>query len=116
MNLYIFQVSDLISVRLFSDTSAILIFRCSNHSVQLPLSALPYRNKPRDSVSFKGDTQHKLIKCGKMVVFTLQSHLQGKIKLTSHAGRDILLEREMNPRLKPVRYFPPLLTMPQWRS
>ncbi|XP_026167581.1 uncharacterized protein C3orf20-like isoform X2 [Mastacembelus armatus] len=36
----IIQLSALISVRLLSGTSAMLIFRCNNESVQLPLSAL----------------------------------------------------------------------------
>lgn len=45
------QVSDLISVRLISGTSATLTYRCNNTSVELPLSALSYINKPKDRVS-----------------------------------------------------------------
>ncbi|XP_075906886.1 uncharacterized protein C3orf20-like isoform X2 [Nelusetta ayraudi] len=69
------QVSDVISVRLLSGTSAVLIFRCSSHSVQLPLSAMPYKIQPKEST---------------------------RVKLISTTGRDILLEREKNPRIKPV--------------
>lgn len=48
---FLSQVSDVISVRLLSGTSAVLNFRCSSHSVQLPLSAVPYRIQPNESVS-----------------------------------------------------------------
>lgn len=45
------QLSDRISVRLLSATSAILSFGCNNRSVQLPLSALSNINQSKDRVS-----------------------------------------------------------------
>lgn len=44
------QLSDRISVRLLSGTSAILSFGCNNRSVQLPLSALSNINQSKDRV------------------------------------------------------------------
>lgn len=44
------QLSDVISVRLLSGTSAMLSFRCNNESVQLPLSVLSNLNKSRETV------------------------------------------------------------------
>lgn len=44
------QLSDLISVLLLSGTSATLSFRCNNESVQLPLSALPNSEQPKEMV------------------------------------------------------------------
>lgn len=41
------QLSDLISVRLLSGTSAMLLFRCNKESVHLPLLAL---SKPKEMV------------------------------------------------------------------
>ncbi|XP_069384186.1 uncharacterized protein C3orf20-like isoform X2 [Paralichthys olivaceus] len=45
------QVSDLISVRLLSGTSATLNFRCNDESVQLPLPVLSNINQPKEMVS-----------------------------------------------------------------
>ncbi|CAJ1056360.1 uncharacterized protein LOC117814340 isoform X1 [Xyrichtys novacula] len=44
----VIQVSDHISIRLLSRVSATLCFRCDGESVQLPLSALHYRNQPKE--------------------------------------------------------------------
>lgn len=57
---FLSQVSDVISVRLLSGTSAVLIFRCSSHTVQLPLSAVPYRIQPKESVSLGGGATVRL--------------------------------------------------------
>nr|XP_046248964.1 uncharacterized protein LOC124061324 isoform X3 [Scatophagus argus] len=64
----VIQLSDLISVRLFSGTSAMLSFRCNSKSVQLPLSALPNINQSRDTPC-----------------------LQTEGKLTSGAAQDFIL-------------------------
>ncbi|XP_030587108.1 uncharacterized protein C3orf20 isoform X2 [Archocentrus centrarchus] len=42
------QISDHVSVSLFSGTSAALTFRCENQSVQLPLSSLSNLNQPKE--------------------------------------------------------------------
>ncbi|XP_051807829.1 uncharacterized protein C3orf20 isoform X2 [Acanthochromis polyacanthus] len=44
----IIQLSDMISVRLFSGSSAMLSFRCDNESVQLPLSSLSNVNQSKE--------------------------------------------------------------------
>ncbi|XP_063335470.1 uncharacterized protein C3orf20-like isoform X3 [Pelmatolapia mariae] len=43
------QISDHVSVSLFSGTSAVLTFRCENENAQLPLSALPHLNQPKET-------------------------------------------------------------------
>ncbi|XP_034541507.1 uncharacterized protein C3orf20-like isoform X2 [Notolabrus celidotus] len=43
----VLKVSDHITVRLFSGTSAIICFKCDGERVQLPLSALPYNNRSK---------------------------------------------------------------------
>ncbi|KAK2842472.1 hypothetical protein Q5P01_012672 [Channa striata] len=45
----VMQLSDLISVRLFSGTSGMLSFRCNNESVQLPLSVLSNVSPPKET-------------------------------------------------------------------
>ncbi|XP_049430335.1 uncharacterized protein C3orf20-like [Epinephelus fuscoguttatus] len=44
----VIQLSDVISVRLHSGTSAMLIFRCNNESIQLPLSAVSNINQSKE--------------------------------------------------------------------
>ncbi|KAK1887980.1 putative protein C3orf20 [Dissostichus eleginoides] len=65
------QLSDVISVRLLSGTSAMLSFRCNNESVQLPLSVLSNLNKSRETTC-----------------------LQTEEKLTSDSAQDLLLLRK----------------------
>ncbi|XP_074488535.1 uncharacterized protein C3orf20-like isoform X1 [Sebastes fasciatus] len=48
MDKIVIQLSDVISVRLLSGTSAMLSFRCNNESIQLPLSALSNINQPQE--------------------------------------------------------------------
>ncbi|XP_050929201.1 uncharacterized protein C3orf20 isoform X1 [Lates calcarifer] len=67
----IIQLSDLISVRLLSGTSAMLIFRCNNESVQLPLSALSNINRTKEMPCL---------------------HTDGRF--TSDAAQDLLLSRK----------------------
>lgn len=44
------QISDHVSVSLFSGTSAVLTFRCENETAQLLLSARSHLNQPKETV------------------------------------------------------------------
>ncbi|XP_059192145.1 uncharacterized protein C3orf20-like [Centropristis striata] len=62
----VIQLSGVISVRLFSGTSAMLSFRCNNESVQLPLSALSSVNQSEETTlqteeKFTSDSAHDLV-------------------------------------------------------
>ncbi|XP_031611520.2 uncharacterized protein C3orf20 [Oreochromis aureus] len=47
------QISDHVSVSLFSGTSAVLTFRCENETAQLPLSARSHLNQPKETPYLK---------------------------------------------------------------
>ncbi|XP_026221181.1 uncharacterized protein LOC113165701 [Anabas testudineus] len=53
----VIQLSDLISVRLFNGTSAMLSFRCNNESVQLPLSALSNVKQSQEMACLQTDAK-----------------------------------------------------------
>ncbi|XP_078112370.1 uncharacterized protein C3orf20-like [Sander vitreus] len=89
----VIKLSDVISVRLLSGTSAMLSFRCDNESVQLPLTALSNINQSQETTC-----------------------LQTEGKFTSHFAQDLLLakktpslavvqESKSNLTLTPVRDF-----------
>ncbi|KAM9351761.1 uncharacterized protein C3orf20-like [Symphorus nematophorus] len=90
----IIQLSDLISVRLLSGTSAILSFRCNDESVQLPLSALSNVNQSKETPC-----------------------LQTEGKISSDAAQDFLLAgKTKSPVLQMVREVERLEEPPaHWR-
>ncbi|XP_054865316.1 uncharacterized protein C3orf20 isoform X2 [Amphiprion ocellaris] len=74
----VIQLSDMISVRLFSGSSAMLSFRCDNESVQLPLSSLSNIKQSQE-----------------------MSCLLTEGKYTSDAAQDLLLRKTKCPAVAP---------------
>ncbi|XP_063765818.1 uncharacterized protein C3orf20-like isoform X2 [Eleginops maclovinus] len=86
----VIQLSEVISVRLLSGTSATLSFRCNNESVQLPLSALSNTNKLHDTTCLQ--TEEK---------FT-SDFAQDLLLLRKTKNPAVILESKRNLTLTPV--------------
>ncbi|XP_032379593.1 uncharacterized protein C3orf20 isoform X2 [Etheostoma spectabile] len=86
----VIQLSDVISVRLLSGTSAMLSFRCDNESVQLPLTALSDINQSQETTCLQTE--------GKFTSDFAQDLLLAR-KTTS---LDVVLESKRNLTLTPV--------------
>ncbi|XP_054475567.1 uncharacterized protein C3orf20-like [Anoplopoma fimbria] len=72
----VIQLSDVISVRLLSGTSAMLSFRCNNESVQLPFSALTNINQSQETTEAKftsDSAQDLLLRKSKSSAVVLES-------------------------------------------
>ncbi|XP_045892699.1 uncharacterized protein C3orf20-like isoform X2 [Micropterus dolomieu] len=89
----VIQLSDLISVRLLSGTSATLTFRCNNERVQLPLSVLFNMNQTKETLCLQTEGQFA------------SDAAQGLLLTRKTKSPSVFQESKRNLTLTPLRDF-----------